>query len=188
MSGGAVGRGLASVRTYGWYPPIGRAPMLLWRAGFGPLMGIVFSIVSIRGRKTGNVHHNLVTHRSAGGRTFLLGFYGRGSHWYRNLQADPRITLQTALSTRSVRADALADEAEYADAYRLLRRSLIFRYWLWSHGIANDEADFVAKRDRTVLIELRPTLDVTPDPVRVDLLWVWPALAAAWVAWRRLRS
>ena len=161
--------------------------MLLWRAGLGPVMGVVFSILSARGRKTGREHHNLVTHRSANGRTFLLGFYGRESHWYRNLQADPRVTLQTALATRSMRAHTLTDEAEYAEAHRLLRRSVIFRFWLWSHGIANDEADLVANRERTVLIELRPTRDVTPAPVRVDLLWVWPVALGCWLAWRLLR-
>ena len=98
------------------------------------------------------------------------------------------MTLQTALATRSMRAHPLTDEAEYGEAYRLLQHSLIFRFWLWSHGIARDEADLVANRDRTVLIEVRSTLDATPAPVRVDLLWVWPVALGAWLAWRRIRG
>lgn len=193
IGAGLAHRALASVRTRGWYPAAGYAPILLWRAGLGPVLGLVFGIVSVRGRTTGLVRHNFVTYRRAAGRTFLLGLYGRRSHWYRNLVANPKVTFQTALSTRPMRARPLTEPADLHDAFTLLRaRSpFVFRgFYLWALGIRDDPNAFVADSGRAALVELlEPAEDVTgaPEPIRADLLWVWPLAAAGWLGWRVIR-
>ncbi len=188
-----TGRGLlhdalASVRTRRWYPAAGYTPILLWRTGLRPVIGLLFGLVSTRGRVTRATRHHLVTYRRIDGRTFLLGLYGRRSHWYRNLATDPRVTFQTAFSTRPMLARPLTDDAELLDVYRLLRRRspVIFRFfYLWALGIRDDDADVIARRDRVTLVELRPAASDTaaPDRVRSDLVWVWPLLAGAWLLW-----
>lgn len=189
VRGGTVNRALAAVRTNRWYGPLGRSPILLWRAGLGPLMGLLFAVLTTRGRKTGRPYPNLITHREADGRRFVLGLYGRKSHWYRNLEAEPRVTFQTASGARSMLAYPLTDAPELVEAYRVLRGSspIVFRFYLWSLGIADSEVDLLANHDRTMIVELRPTDAETPPPVRVDLLWVWPAALAGWLVWRRIR-
>lgn len=189
MPAGGVTRALASVRRENWYPRVGRAPILLWRAGLGPVIGLAFAIVSATGRKTGRPQHNLVTYRDLRGRTFLTGLYGRESDWYRNLQADPRVTLQTAWRTRAMLAYPLTDDVDLLEALDFLRRHapIFVRLYLWSLGIGSDPADVLDKRDRTMFVELRETDEPTPPPVKVDLLWVWPLAAAAWLLVRRLR-
>ena len=192
IGAGLAHRALASVRTRGWYPAAGYAPILLWRAGLGPILGLIFGIVSVRGRTTGLVRHNFVTYRQVAGRTFLLGLYGRRSHWYRNLVANPNVTLQAALSTRPMRARPLTEPADLHDAFVLLRaRSpLVFRgFYLWALGIRDDPNEFVAGGERAALVELEPAdaAAEAPEPVRTDLLWVWPLAAAAWLGWRLIR-
>ena len=192
IGAGLAHRALAAVRTRRWYPAAGHAPILLWRAGLGPVLGLVFGIVSVRGRTTGRVRHNLVTYRRVDGRTFLLGLYGRRSHWYRNLLASSEVTFQTGLSTRPMRARPLTEPADLLDAFGLLRaRSpLVFRgFYLWALGMRDDPSEFVANAERASLVELQPApAEVnTPQPVRTDLLWVWPVAALAWFGWRRLR-
>ena len=192
MGRGVVHRTLAGVRTRRWYPLAGYAPIVVWRAGLRLVIGLVFGVVSTRGRTSGETRHNLVTYRRAGGRTFLLGLYGRESHWYRNLSTDPRVTFQDALTTRPMLAQPLTDDAQLTDAYRLLRRGspIVFRgFYLWALGIRDDAADLLAHRDRAALVELRPAgdVDASPPGVRQDLAWLWPVAALAWLAWRRLR-
>ena len=186
MFEGLVRRTLASVRTRRWYPAAGHAPILLWRAGLGPVIGLLFAIVSTTGRTTGRVRHNLITCREVEGRTFLTGLYGRESHWYRNLQADPRVTLQTALRTRSMRARPLADDADVLDVHRLFRRRspIFLRLYLWAVGVRDDPSGVVAYRDRTMFVELIPTDEPTPAPVRTDLVWIWPAGLLTWLSVR----
>ncbi len=166
-----------------------------------PVIGLLFGLVNSRGRASGQTRRNLVTYRRADGRTFLLGLYGRESHWYRNLTDDPQLTFQDAFSTRPMLAVPLTDDAALLDAYSLLRRRspIVFRsFYLWALGIRDDAADLRAKRDRVTVVELRDASDAAapdaraghafPPPVRVDLLWVWPLIVAlAWIVRRARR-
>ena len=160
-------------------------------------MGLVFGIVGTRGRRTGRTRHNLVTYRRVGGRVFLLGLYGRESHWYRNLTADPLVTFQDALSTRPMLARPLTDDADVADAHAVLRHGspIVYRaFYLWALGIHDDPADLHAQRDRLALVELTPASGAddaergrAPRPVRMDLIWVWAIALLAWLLRRRAR-
>ena len=189
MFEGVVSRTLASLRIRRWYPAAGHAPILLWRAGLGPLIGLLFAIASTTGRRTGHVRHNLITYREVEGRTFLTGLYGRRSHWYRNLQADPRVTLQTAWRRRPMRARPLTEDAELVEAHRLFRRRspIFLRLYLWALGIKDDPSALLADKDRTMFVELIGTDEPTPPPVRTDLLWIWPAGLLMWLSLRLAR-
>lgn len=80
-----------------------KLPILLYRLGFGPLVGKLFMILTTRGRKSGLPRHTPVEYRTYHGRKYVMVGWPK-SDWYRNILADPLVTIQTAAGTESVKA------------------------------------------------------------------------------------
>jgi len=169
-----------------------KAPVLLWRLGLGRLVGRPLMLLTTTGRTSGRPRHTPLAAHRMGGRTYAWCPYGGRGHWYRNLTANPVVTVQTAEGARSARAVRIDDDAEVADLYGLLKgfdAALLHRY-LESEGIADSVSDVVANKGRLHLVRLAPTLGPGPDPLKADLPWVWalPAFALLWTIANRLRS
>lgn len=76
-----------------------RAPIGLYRAGLGFLLGPRLLMLQHRGRTTGRRRYvvlEVVEHPSSSEYVIVSGF-GAESQWYRNIQADPEVRVSTGL-------------------------------------------------------------------------------------------
>lgn len=169
---------------------IHRAPILLWRLGLGPVVGRFFLLVTTRGRKSGLPRRTVVSSSEMGGRRYSPCPYGEQAEWYRNLVADPRVTIQTDQGARSAVAVRVSDDDELASFYRLREhadRADLGRL-LDQFGIAHDPAALLADKDRFYLVRFDPSGPSGLPPQRADLAWAWALLAAILLAgWRARR-
>ncbi|MBF6333056.1 nitroreductase family deazaflavin-dependent oxidoreductase [Nocardia transvalensis] len=95
-----------------------RAPIRLYRWGFGFLFGNRMLMLEHRGRRSGLPRYVVleVVDRPAPDEYIIVSGFGPRSQWYRNVRADPRVRVWTGLR-RGVRASAtLLSEAESAAA------------------------------------------------------------------------
>lgn len=90
-----------------------RAPLALYRQGFGWLLGSRIMMLEHVGRRSGEARYAVleVIGRPARDRVLVASGFGRGSQWYRNLEAEPRCHVSVGrLRRRAARAELLDEE------------------------------------------------------------------------------
>ncbi|MGH3355381.1 MAG: GNAT family N-acetyltransferase [Nocardioidaceae bacterium] len=149
-----------------------RAPILLYRARLGWLLGHRFVLVQHRGRRSGRPRQVVVEvvtrDRSTGAVTVASGF-GTGADWYRNLRADPEAVIWVSRRRTVVRATPLSAEdggeamVEYARRHPLAAR-VMARYM--GFEIDGTEAGYRRVGHRVAYLRLEPvtTTDLVPAP------------------------
>ncbi len=110
-----------------------RAPVLLYRAGLGRLLGRRFLLLEHVGRKTGRLRRTVlevVRHDAARDVYYVAVGFGTGSDWYRNLVATPECAIEIGGRRSQRRARPLPPEegaelmAGYARRHPRAARSL----------------------------------------------------------------
>jgi deazaflavin-dependent oxidoreductase (nitroreductase family) len=87
-----------------------KLPSLLYRAHLGWLLGHRFLLVTHRGRKTGRVHQTVLEvarYDPTTGESIVVAGWGAKTDWYRNLQANPALAIQTGRERYRRRAAGL---------------------------------------------------------------------------------
>jgi deazaflavin-dependent oxidoreductase (nitroreductase family) len=128
-------------------------------------------IVTTAGRKSGEPRRTALGFNELHGRKYVFTLRGPVTDWYRNMLADPHVTIQTAGGSESVVARRVRGDEELGDTYEFLARIPVMRRW----AAASREA-LIAHKDDLILITFAPTAEQTPPPLRADLTWVWPVL------------
>jgi deazaflavin-dependent oxidoreductase (nitroreductase family) len=114
-----------------------RAPMYLYRFGFGFVFGHRMLLLEHRGRRSGLPHHTVlevVEHPTPDTYVIVSGF-GEASQWYRNLIADPRVRISvgrgrnapavaTLLAPDAAETSLAHYAAEHPRTWNRLRRTL----------------------------------------------------------------
>ena len=177
----------SQIRKLAW-----RLPLLLWRTGLAPLFwALPMVVMTTRGRKTGAPRRVMTDYTAIDGKTYVVPGWGRRNQWYRNMQADPHITVQRSGQTYAARAVRVTDQGELADIFcRVPRGNPMWKRFLRSWEIEDELQDFLAKSDRFVVVRLDRSEGPLPlPPLRVDLWWVWPSVVlAGTLAGRRRRG
>jgi len=167
----------ALVRQEAAKPPIGlgrlafRAPIYLFRAGLGGLLGGRFLLLNHIGRKSGQPRQavlEVVNHDRRSDTYFVASGYGRSSQWFRNIKTNPEVTIQVGWRKLAVTADILGPEesgemmVQYARRYPRAAKNLsrLIGYQVDGseegyHQIAAEHIPFVAMRPKLVLEEGR---------------------------------
>ncbi len=155
-----------------------RAPLILWRLGFGPLLGRVFVLLTARGRKSGLPRHWMTEYHVLRGKMYIPCAYGEHAQWYKNIMADPHVTAQTWQGAEAMIARRVTDEDELREAVALIfRRNRTMMEWsLKAQGIPPTIADAVANKERVFIFRLDPTDEIRLYPLEADLAWLWPAM------------
>lgn len=98
-----------------------QAPIALYRAGLGWLLGPRILMLEHRGRNSGKRRYVCleVVDRPARDRIVIVSGFGERAQWYRNLEAHPRCFVSTG---RLRRAPATARPLSPADSARALER------------------------------------------------------------------
>lgn len=160
---------------HGWQKLAFRAPMLLWRLGLGPVVGRLIMVITTTGNKSKLPRRNMAEYYTLNGKKYTVCAYGPKAAWYKNIQADPRVTVQTAAGTESMRAVRVTDDAELHQIIELFeqRNALLTGWYLESLDIQPDKSDLLLKKDRLYLLRFDPTGEPTPPGLEADLKWVW---------------
>jgi deazaflavin-dependent oxidoreductase (nitroreductase family) len=89
-----------------------------------------YCYLTTRGHKTGNPHEIEIWFGVHGNSIYLLSGGGDKSHWVRNLQADPNVTVRIAKQNFTGTARVVNDEKEELIARHLLTA----KYQGWKEG------------------------------------------------------
>ena len=159
----------------GWRKLMFRWPIVLWRLGLAPLVGRSFLLLTTTGRKSGLPRRAMLEYHTLDGRRYIASAWGARADWYRNITANPHVTVQSARGTEAVLAQRVVADEELIELYELFRRRapVYLRWYLQSLAIQPDRADFLAKQDRIYWLRLDPTDEPTPPALPADLLAVW---------------
>ena len=118
--------------------------------------------------------------------------FGERAHWYKNLLADPIVTVQRGGRTWTARATRLTDRDEAVTLCQGLSGSTrtALRLLLHAQGIADTAEAFADDIERLYFVRLDEVDPPGPSPMTPDLVWVWPVAAAlgllGWLIRRRL--
>ena len=168
-----------------------RAPMVLWRLGLGPIVGRLFMIITTSGRKSGLPRSTMVEYHSLNGRKYVASGFGDVSQWYKNIQANPFVTIQTSEGSDSARAIRITEDREILDVVELFRQAdsaYFVDFYLRSFDVEPSQEDILAKKDRLHFLRFDPVDEATPPGLEADLVWIWPlALVGLLLFWLRRR-
>lgn len=173
-----------------WRKLMFKAPLVLWRMGWGPLLGQRLVVLTTTGRKSGLPRHTMTEYGMVDNRVVIASGWGERAQWVKNLEADPLLTAQTAQGVQHCRARRIDDEATLRKVYHAMRSSPAFDATMKVWDIQPSTLEnMLANKDKTYFYILEPTAQPTPPPLDVDLPWVnWALLGAAFVGWLLGRS
>ena len=86
------------------------------------------------------------------GKEYAVAAYGHRSSWYRNLQAEPRVTIETAAGPQERVARILVDRDEIVDVARRLAVRPLMRAYLSSLGIGLKPEAIEREVERILLV------------------------------------
>ncbi len=150
-----------------------KAPLLLWRLGLGKLIGQMFMVITTTGRKSVLPRRTVVEYRLWFGRKYAFAAWPK-SDWYRNIQADPYVTIQTRDGAESVIARRVTDELELIRLYDLVQNDPTIKGMAQMLGFELTRQSFLEQSDKFHLLVFEPTDEPTPLPLEPDLVWLWP--------------
>jgi deazaflavin-dependent oxidoreductase (nitroreductase family) len=174
----------------GWLRWVFKAPLVLWRLGLGFLIGRYIMVITTTGRKSGLPRHTMAEWHPLKGGKFVPVNYGERAQWYRNIEADPHVTIQTSDGTQHMIARRISEDSELIDAYRVIKtlNPMMVQWYLDANGVEDLESDILAKKDRIYMLTFDPTDAPTPAPLEADLVWAWTlVLGAGWLLFGRGR-
>lgn len=150
-----------------------RSPILLYRLGLGWLVGRLFMVMTTVGRKSGRLRRTAIEFHEFKGRKYIFSGWGTKTDWYRNIQANPCITIQTWRGAESVIARRVTSNDELAEAFELAMSNPTMRAVIRSVGFDLTLEQFLAQKERFTFVTFDPTDQPTPAPVEADLVWTW---------------
>ncbi len=173
-------------------------PALAWRLGLGPTVSRIRTVaegshlvmLTVTGRTSGLPRHLPVALHEFRGEEYLWCPYGSRAQWFRNVVANPVVTLQSDSGTEVKRAVAVEDLDDLMAIVADLRDfdETLLRSYLSSETIKDTPQDLAANAHRLHVRRLEPTSRPGPPPLEADLRWVWilpPAVVAAVLLGRR---
>ncbi len=189
-----------------------KTPLIWWRMGLGGLLGNSMLVLTTWGRKSHLPRHTMLSYTPMKTGIYLGAGWGLHCDWYRNLLADPHVTIQVWSKRVTGSKDelvipAIARRVTDEDEFRQVSRRLFetggdshFKPYLKSLGVDYSHDDMVAKRERfyQVALDLQPVESVIssaslsyPPAMETDLMWIWAVIAGSfslgWLMGRRRR-
>jgi deazaflavin-dependent oxidoreductase (nitroreductase family) len=151
-------------------------PIWLHRLGLGPVVGRLFLILTTTGRKSGLPRHTAIEFHERAGRCYVYSGWGDRAQWYKNILADPLVTIQTWRGAQSVVARQVTDDQELGEVFDWMVGDPYLKHIFGLLGIPSTRESFLAHKDHLYLFTFDPTDRLTPSPVPVDLTWVWSVI------------
>lgn len=153
-------------------------PQWGWRLGLGPIVGRYIMIITHTGRKSGSPHQTAVEYHTINGMKYVPCAFGIKSDWYRNILANPRVTIQTSGGTEQMVAKRVTEDNELVTVIEtvLSRNPTLMNWYLESLGITPSRGDILAHKENIIFLRFDPSSETTPRGLEVDLAWIWPMI------------
>jgi deazaflavin-dependent oxidoreductase (nitroreductase family) len=161
--------------------------------GLGPVIGRHVLIITTKGRKSGLPRHTMTEFHILNDKIYVPCAFAPKADWYKNIVADPHVTVQTWEGPQSMTASRVTDDEELRTVYQFIRQrnQVMMDWYLESQDVRADPDDVVAHKERIYFIRFDPTTEASPSssppPLRVDLAWLWPLITVWAVSWQRRR-
>lgn len=130
-------------------------------------------IMTTVGRKSGQPRHTAIEFHEYKGRRYVVSAWGTKADWYRNLEANPTINIQTWHGTESVLARRITSEAELTEAFAFATTNPSMRMVMKSAGGGSTLEQFFAQKERFTFITFDPTDHPVPESLKADLWCLW---------------
>lgn len=168
-----VTHGVLVYPTSRWRRFVFRLPLYAWRLGLGGVIGRRFLVLTATGRISGLPRRAVLEYTVMDGQLYIVSAWGERAQWYRNVLADPHVTVQTHIGAASMAARRVDDDAELTWLFERFQYSPVWDVYLDALCIERNAADFLAKRDRVHLLRLDSTDAPTLPSLEPDLKWAW---------------
>jgi deazaflavin-dependent oxidoreductase (nitroreductase family) len=169
--------------------------LALWRLGLGGYgnptrLGGAVMVIKHRGRKTGLTRYAPVNFAEIDGEIFCTAGFGKKTHWYQNLLADPNVELWLPDSRWAGLAEDVTDGEKRVEIMRAVLIASGFAGPLFGanpHKMSDEQVEKLLESYR--LIHISRTEPVTGPGGPGDLAWIWPltTLTLLWLMLRRRR-
>ena len=162
-----------------------------FRLGLGPLLAnpVVGYIVVLEttGRKSGATRHAPVNYAVIDGSIYCLAGWGKGTHWFANLMADPRVRLRLPGGAALGHAEEVTDREEARRAIvRVARNAGVGLFFDGLNPLIATDEEILARNGWMPVVRIRP-VGFAPGPSDPGgRQWAWLLLLAA--VWLRRRG
>jgi deazaflavin-dependent oxidoreductase (nitroreductase family) len=164
----------------------------LFRLGLGsfvgnPITGYIMVVKTI-GRKTGRKRYVPVNYAILDGNIYCMAGFGKSTHWYRNLQAQPNIEIIIPSGPLAgVAEDATNSEEAIRVIRQLLKNSGIAGFFAGFNPFTASDTELCEKTEDFPLIRIRPTGVGSGAGDAGGWLWILSFLVSLGVLWLVLR-
>ena len=170
-------------RAFWWLNKFFMVPM--FRLGLGIFMGNPITsyimVVKTTGRKTGKTRYTPVNYHIRDGCVYCTAGFGRVSHWYHNLRANPRVELiLPGRAISGVAEEVTAPEEAFSVLRQLLKETGLVGFFGGFNPFTVSEDEFRQKTEGLPVIRIRPT-GLAAGPYDAGG-WFWLLLAALTLA------
>lgn len=107
---------------------LSRAPLLLYQLGWGPALDwLPLLALTTRDCDTGAPRHTALEYRRHGSKLYLVCGLGEATDWYKDIEAEPGVTIQQGATVFAAHAVRVDDPAEALRAlYAFSRNSWLY--------------------------------------------------------------
>ena len=153
-----------------------RFPILLYRLGLGKLISPYILILSTTGRRSGKTHRTPVEYFKLDNRIYIISGFNTKPDWYRNMLADPHVTINLGTQVLPRIARKPETDEEWAGVVAYLKASPISL--LSDPALVNNLDDPQVKEAIKTwpVLTFDTTEETCPPPLESDLLWTWPLI------------
>jgi deazaflavin-dependent oxidoreductase (nitroreductase family) len=152
----------------------------------GPLAGWVM-ILRTRGHRTGQPRYAGLDYVIDGGSVYCLAGFGRATHWFRNLLADPNVEVMLPGRTVAGTAEEVTDPDERARVVpRIIRASGVPGFLIGANPWTAGDERILELLAGIPLVRIRPTGLASGPADPGGLLWVVKVLLAVLLVRRLL--
>ena len=107
----------------GFRPPPSGLIRALYALGLGRIVGRIVLLLTTTGRKTGLARVTPLQYEEVDGAIYVVSARGTGAHWFRNILADPRVSVRVKSRRCHGTAQPVTDPVRIAEFLELrLRR------------------------------------------------------------------
>ena len=138
-------------------------PQLVYALGLGPIYGRLVLLLTTIGRKSGLPRVTPLQYEEVDGIYYVAAARGQKADWFRNIVADPKVTVQLQDRSFQALAEPVTDPARIADFFelRLERRPRMMGRMMRLEGLPpnHTRADLEAFAADKAMVVIRPAPD-----------------------------
>jgi len=156
-----------------------KSPILLYRLGLGFIVGRLFMLMTTIGRKSGIPRRTAIEFHEFKGRKYIFTTWGAKTDWFRNITANPYITIQTWRGAERVLARRITSNEELSEAFEYAKSNPTIRAVMRLSGFKLSREQFLEQKERFFFVTFDPSDHSVLEPVRADWWWAWIPLTCA---------